>query len=205
LKRLFTYLVSNAAQLVSPSKLRRAAGVKSPTTVLEYFAYFESAYLIHQTPCFSWSAKAMSLAPKKLYITDPGIIRTSSVSFSENDGAFLENFVFMCLRLFTGDIFYFADRKGECDFIVNPHGKRPVCMQVCYELTTDNMEREIQGLFAALDFFDINEGVIVTRNSRDIIPEKGKTLNVVPAWDYDFAKALGLRKGAGSSPAQLGL
>jgi predicted AAA+ superfamily ATPase len=92
-------------------------GAKSATTILEYFSYFESAYLIHQVPCFAWSVKAQSLAPKKVYIADPGIIKTGSASFSGNYGALLENFVFTTLRLHTKDIFYFSHSNAECDFI----------------------------------------------------------------------------------------
>jgi predicted AAA+ superfamily ATPase len=188
LRQLFVYLVSNAAQPVSPSKLTAAAGVKSPTTVLEYFSYFESAYLISLLPCFSWSAKAMSVAPKKLYVIDPGIIRTSSLSFTENAGALLENFVFNSLRQHTKDLFYFADKNHECDFIVNPHGKRPLCIQVCRELTSDNQDREIQGMFTALDFFEQKEGIIITRNTEDIILKSKKKITVIPAWKYEFEK-----------------
>jgi predicted AAA+ superfamily ATPase len=187
LHRLFVYLVSNAAQLISPSKLLSVAGVKSATTVLEYFSYFEAAYLIHLVPCFAWSAKAQSLAPKKLYIADPGIIKTGSVSFTGNQGALLENFVFTSLRPYTRDLFYFADKDGECDFIVNPHGKRPLCVQVTLELTADDEAREIRGLLAALKFFDQAEGIILTRNTEDTILEQGKRIQVIPAWKYDFA------------------
>jgi hypothetical protein len=41
LLRLYTYLVSNAAQLVSPA------------TILEYFSCFEASYLIALISCFS--------------------------------------------------------------------------------------------------------------------------------------------------------
>ncbi|MDR2739489.1 MAG: ATP-binding protein, partial [Treponema sp.] len=50
LQRLYGFLVSNAAHLVSPSKLTGQAGVKSPSTVLEYFSWFEAAYLIRLVP-----------------------------------------------------------------------------------------------------------------------------------------------------------
>ncbi|GHV90887.1 hypothetical protein AGMMS50268_13900 [Spirochaetia bacterium] len=187
LHRLFVYLVSNAAQLVSPSKLLSVAGVKSATTVLEYFSYFEAAYLIHLVPCFAWSVKAQSLAPKKLYVADPGIIKTGTASFTGNQGGLLENFVFTGLRPYTRDLFYFANEEGECDFIVNPHGKRPCCVQVTLELTADNEGREVQGLLAALKFFDLDGGIILTRNTEDLILEQGKRIKVVPAWKYDFA------------------
>ncbi|MDR0301847.1 MAG: ATP-binding protein, partial [Treponema sp.] len=77
LRRLFVYLASNPAQKISPSKLIQTVGVKSPTTVLEYISYLEAAYLINLLPCFAWSVKAQSLAPKKVYVVDSGIVKTA--------------------------------------------------------------------------------------------------------------------------------
>jgi predicted AAA+ superfamily ATPase len=190
LRRLFVYLVSNPAQLFSPSKLTRIAGVKSPTTVLEYISFFEAAYLIHLLPCFAWSVKAQNLAPKKAYIADTGLIKTGAVSFCGNFGALLENCVFNSLRTKTGvsdtsterGIYYFTGKNGgECDFIVSPHEK-PSCIQVCWELTKDNQEREIYGLLEAMEFFKLDNGTILTFDTEDIILTEGKKIKVIPLW-----------------------
>jgi predicted AAA+ superfamily ATPase len=141
--------------------------------------------MIHSVPAFAWSAKARSLAPKKVYITDSGIVKSASAAFSANQGALLENFVFMSLRLHTCDIYYFSDKTGECDFIVNAR-HAPQCIQVTRELTTDNEAREIGGLLRALEFFNRDEGVILTRNTEDLILERGKRILVLPAWKYAF-------------------
>jgi predicted AAA+ superfamily ATPase len=190
LERLFAYLLANPAQLTTPSKLNFSGGARSATTILEYFSHFESAYLIHQVPCFAWSLKAQSLAPKKVYIADPGLIRVGSASFTANYGAVLENVVFSTLRLHTRDIFYFSQQKGECDFVVNPHGKSPLCIQVTRELTSDNEERELRGLVAALNFFGQDEGLILTRDSEDLILTGGKRIRVMPAWGNDWTAPL---------------
>jgi predicted AAA+ superfamily ATPase len=185
LRRLYVYLVSNPAQLFSPSKLTQAAGVKSPTTVLEYISFFEAAYLVHLLPCFSWSVKAQALAPKKVYIVDPGIIAAGSLSFSPNQGVLLENYVFNSLRQGIkkeGELYYFSDKSGgECDFVVSPYNK-PSCIQVCWELTPDNQKREINGLLKAMNFFNQENGTIITFNTEDIIQTEGKRIDVIPAW-----------------------
>jgi predicted AAA+ superfamily ATPase len=185
LARLFVYMLSNPAQLVSPSKLCSVAGVKSATTVLEYFSYFEAAYLVSLVPCFSWSAKASASAPKKLYIADPGLIKTGSTAFSGNRGALLENFVFNSLREKTTDLYYFTGKGGgECDFVVGIREKVPDCIQVCWDLNRDNEEREIQGLREALEFFDVGEGLILTRDTEDRINLGEKNIRVLPVWKY---------------------
>ena len=192
LRRLYVYMVSNPAQLFSPSRLTGAAGVKSPTTVLEYISFFEAAYLIHLLPCFAWSVKAQSLAPKKAYIADLGLVKTGSLSFSGNMGALLENCVYNCLRTRKGagglsadrDLYYFTGKNGGgCDFVSGPQGNRS-CIQVCWELNADNEEREINGLLEALDFFDLNSGTILTFNSEDVILTAGKKIEVAPVWKW---------------------
>lgn len=186
LRRLWTFLASNAGRLVSPSKLTGTIGVQSPTTVLEYISHLETSYLVQQVQRFSWSAKAQSLAPKKIFIVDSGLIRSASVSFSPDAGFILENFVFMEFRRRTRDIYYFAENGRECDFIVGPHSGNPLCVQVCRTLTGDNEAREVEGLEAALNFFDLPSGFIVTADQSDTILRNGKTINVVPAHAFPF-------------------
>jgi predicted AAA+ superfamily ATPase len=97
----------------------------------------------------------------------------------------LENFVYNQLRTLGRDIFYFAGKTVECDFIVNPRSRDGVfCLQVCYELNSDNQDREIRGLMAALDFFNATEGFIITRDIQDIIVKDGKKICVIPAWEW---------------------
>jgi len=192
LRRLFVYLASNPSHPFSPSKLTGVAGVKSPATVLEYISFFEAAYLVDIVPRFAYSVKAQNLAPKKAYVADPGIIKTSSVSLRDSNGALLENFVFNSLRAKAGaaaraerDIYYFTGKSGgECDFVVSPSGGKPECVQVCWELTPENQEREISGLVEALEFFGRKSGTIVTFGSEDIINVAGKKITAVPAWKW---------------------
>lgn len=52
IKKLCSYLFVNNGTLVVPSKLTTAVGVKSNTTILNYFSYFENSYLIAMVPKF---------------------------------------------------------------------------------------------------------------------------------------------------------
>ena len=188
LQRLYVFLASHAGSLISPSKLKDVAGVKSHTTILEYFSYFENSYLLSMVQKFAWSQKAQSLAPKKVYFTDIGFIRTAGFAFSENAGHILENFVFNELRRKYGSfddkqIYYYAEGNCECDFVVNPFTV-PMCIQVCLKLDSDNTERELKGLLAAMDFFKLKKGIILTENSHDVFVKEDKRIEIMPAWEY---------------------
>jgi len=80
------------------------------------------------------------------------------------------------------DIFYYADKNGcECDFIIKSQ-EGMECIQVCWELNTENQDREIKGLLAAMEYFDVKEGKILTFNTEDLILTNGKKIIVKPAW-----------------------
>jgi predicted AAA+ superfamily ATPase len=59
-----------------------------------------------------------------------------------------------------------------------------VCIQVCYNLTDMNMDRELNGLKIALDYFKMKEGTIVTHNQTDLFEKDGTTIKLIPAWKY---------------------
>jgi hypothetical protein len=51
----------------------------------------------------------------------------------------------------------------------------------------DNQEREINGLLAALKFFNLSEGIILTVDQTDKILIDKYKINVVPAYQFDLS------------------
>jgi predicted AAA+ superfamily ATPase len=186
LKNLCIYVISNTAKLVSPSKLTSIIGVKSPSTVLEYLSYFESSYLLNLVPRFSFSVKGQMLSEKKIYVVDNGLVNVASISASKDMGRKFENAVYWSIRRKTKNIWYFSDGNSECDFIFKLDDDY-LAIQVCYEMNGDNQEREINGLLAALKFFNLSEGIILTVDQTDKILIDGYKINVVPAYQFDLS------------------
>jgi uncharacterized protein len=56
-----------------------------------------------------------------------------------------------------------------------------------YELNGDNQERELNGLIAALEFFNLREGVILTIDQTDKILKDSYTIHVVPAYKFELS------------------
>ncbi len=183
LQRLAIYLVSNSGNSVTGSKLKQAIGLSSTSTIMEYFSHLESSYLFHFVPRFSYSAKSQMINPRKVYVADTGLISINSSSFSDDRGRKLENAVFNYLRSGYKEIFYFSDKR-ECDFIVINRASKPLAIQVCYTLVQDNLERELGGLYEAMRFLEIKEGLIVTFNQKDKFTSNGLIANVVPAYEF---------------------
>jgi predicted AAA+ superfamily ATPase len=180
LKKLTVYLISNIGRLVSANKLTDVFGIKSATTILQYFGYLSDSYLVEFLPIFSYSIKTQNRNPKKVYTLDNGIAETISLSFSEDEGRKLENLVYQHLRRKGLEIYYFKDKK-ECDFVVREKNSITHLIQVCYDLSMNNQQREIKGLLEAMSYFDVSRGTIVTFDQKDEFIFDDKIIEVIPA------------------------
>jgi len=183
LQQLAIWLVSNCGKCLSGNRLRKLFDIASSSTIMEYLAYFNDAYLFFYVPRFSYSQKVQMVNPKKLYCIDNGFIKTNSISFSPDRGRLLENMVFLHLRRKNNAIFYFSE-KNECDFVVF-NGNHPVeIYQVCQELDQENLDREIKGLSEAMDFFNTGAGKIITSYQTDRLETGNKTILVQPFHEW---------------------
>ncbi len=183
LHRLAQYLISNIGNRISATKLKQALSIGATSTVLSWFSHLELSYLVSFLPMFSHSTKAQPINPRKVYAIDLGLINVVSLVLTEDAGRKLENLVFLHLRKKYAELYYF-DEKGECDFVAMKNGQVMELVQVCYELTADNLQRELNGLLAAMRFFGQQKATIVTFAGADLIVKEGFTIEVVPAYQF---------------------
>jgi predicted AAA+ superfamily ATPase len=176
------YLISNIGKEVSFNGIRNTFNVGSPTTVSDYVSWMGDAYLLFFLPRFSWSSKSVSKNPKKVYCIDNGFAKSNSLSFTKDSGRLLENLVYLNLRKKYQKLFYYKDRK-ECDFVVFDGTACKWLIQVTEELHPDNRDREVEGLVEAMDFFNMDEGYIITMNQNDQLRKENKKIII-----QDFKK-----------------
>lgn len=179
LQQLAVWLLTNVGKLYTGNSLRKLFNIASSASIMEYLTYFTDAYLFFYIPKFSYSGKVQIVNPKKVYCIDTGLVNVNSISFSDDKGRLLENMVFMQLRRVFKEIYYFSE-KHECDFVVFEKRKLKVLIQVCWQLDQDNMDREISGLKEAMDFFNVNQGYIITSGQSDSFNVDLKTIIVQP-------------------------
>ena len=186
IKSLATFLLGHVGCRISPSRIKDAVHVASATTILEYFNYLEETYLIQRIPRFAASPKASMSTPKKVYACDTGLVTAIESVDEANFGHKLENLVYLKLRNPDDSIFYFANDtdRTECDFVVERRDGTFSAVQVCWELSRDNEEREINGAVRAMERFGIKEAVLVTRDQSDLISQGGRIIRVVPSWKW---------------------
>ena len=184
LKILSLYLASNCGNLISGSKLSAQLGIKTNVTILEYLSYLEQCYLFFFVPKFNYSAKAQSVNPKKVYCIDTGMIQSVTLSSNADMGRMLENAVFIELRRRTKNIWYYSESSFECDFLYGHDSVPENAVQVCYELTSENREREVRGLVETCRKFPGVKPLIITFNQKDKISYDGMIIEAIPAVEF---------------------
>ncbi|MFQ5650064.1 MAG: ATP-binding protein [bacterium] len=183
MRELMLFVFSNIGKLVSFNKLRSMLGLKSPTTVKDYFQYLRNSFLVFLLPKLSYSLKKNIYADKKVYLIDTSFARCLGFRLSEDLGRFLENLVFIELLRREQTVFYFHE-KYECDFVVTAHASVEQAIQVCYEINRDNEAREINGLLGAMQTYHLNEGLLLTYEQEEDRLIDNKSIRIVPVWKW---------------------
>ncbi|MCP4148488.1 MAG: ATP-binding protein [bacterium] len=187
LKSLMKFCFVNIAKLMSPNKLYndfRSRGLKlSKNTIYEYLGHLEDAYGVFSMPIYSQSVSEELRNPKKIYSVDTGFKRVMDYSFKKDTGYLYENIVFTELRREMREIFYYK-RKQEVDFCFKRDGRIEL-INVTYVMDDPSTrKREITGLVEAMEYFSIDEGLLLTAETEEEIRVENKRVKVVPLWKW---------------------
>ncbi|MCI0494026.1 ATP-binding protein [candidate division KSB1 bacterium] len=196
LLKLVQYLASTITSTYSYASISSVLGVKKET-IANYIKYLEEAFLVAQATFFSESPAKALRRNSKIYLSDIGLIQSLgyySTSQSIEFSKIVENFVFQELHSFvmqkTGIEFptiCYWKNKHEVDFIIKMNDQTfPV--EVKYANKIDS--KDLRGIIDFCQAFDINSGVIVTKDTFEVrtISEKFQ-LYLIPL--HIFALLLG--------------
>ena len=182
LRELYQYLISNFAKKFSYNALRKFTRISSANTIKKYINYLVESYMAIVINKFDYSIKKQIINEKKFYIIDNGFIRRISVKSTIDKGWLLENLV--AIHLIGKNIVFYYTGKHECDFITMKENKVNVAIQVVYEITEENREREIRGLIQAMKELKINQGFILTNDQEEDIDIQGEKILIRPVWKW---------------------
>ena len=183
IKQIGLYFASNIGKLFSYTTLQEISGVKSLSSIKDYLFYYEQSYLFFYLKKFDYSVKKQIMNPKKVYTIDPAFAHRLGFNFTENKGRILENIVYLEL-LRRGKEVYFHSGKKECDFVIKEGLKVVEAIQVAYQVTLNNQEREYQGLQEAMHAYNLKKGLILNYNSEDSLIPNNETIKVIPVWEW---------------------
>lgn len=156
----------------------------SKNSLYDYLDYLTDAYLYYRVPIHTRSEKARLLNPAKIYTIDTGLLNAIRFRNSSDDGALLENLVFMHLRRHGYLVEYVNTKAGyETDFFArHPITHEIQLIQVCWDISAENtFQRELRGLQAAMDALSINTGTIVTYDDEASLDNN---IAIIPIWKW---------------------
>ena len=191
IREMAYYLASNFTHRFTYLSVAKATGIKSSETVQDYIRYLEEAYLVGVLTKYDYKVGEQLKSPKKIYFIDNGLVGQIGFTFSGNMGPRLENAVYVELRRREQEAFYYHD-KQECDFVVRENAHITKAYQVTSSLAdADTRRREINGLMAAMDAFDLKEGVIITLDeTEELTLDNGRKIYVIPFYRWVFEDKL---------------
>jgi uncharacterized protein len=145
-----------------------------------YYKYFLQSMLVFEVRTFSESTYKRMRNPAKIYLVDAGLGRRVT---SADSGRLLENMIYLELKRRGYEVFYYEGKK-ECDFIAKTEDGHFLPIQVCFELTEENREREINGLVEACQYLQVKEGILLSLDNEEEINKDHIGINVIPAWKW---------------------
>jgi hypothetical protein len=118
--------------------------------------------------------------PAKVYLVDTGLARRVT---SGDLGYLLENAVFLELKRRGYEMSYFQGER-EVDFIARRDGEKALPVQVTWELSHANRDREIEGLLEACGALGLREGLMLTDDQEEDIEQGRVRISVRAAWRW---------------------
>ena len=193
-ERLAYHLLNVAPYVVVENDLATELGIKSSHTVGNYIDYLKEAYLLVGLQKYSQKSR-QRIYDEKVYAVDVAIMDARTDAFAgENLGWRLETIVFIELLRRTRpkeqDVFYYKNDKGlETDFVVCKGNKALALYQVCYDMSSEKTRnREINGLLAGSRASRCDNLYIITDFQYETITKDGKTIHVIPAYEWTLQK-----------------
>ena len=163
----------------------KSAGMKvSKDYLYDWLDYACQIYLFDRVPKYSKSYTKESLVPAKYYMADMGLRNAVLQPQSMDKGKALENIVFRRLKEKSTEeekIFYFSEVK-ECDFVIQRSESIVQLIQVCWELTEENYERELSGLLAASEYTGCRNCKVITFDRTGSLEYRGLKVQIEAVW-----------------------
>jgi uncharacterized protein len=185
LRVLFKKMAESVKQPISYTRLTNivsSTGSKVGTnTIINYIEYAKDAWLITSIQNIAGKLVDKESSPK-YYFTDNGIL---NLFLLDPETSLLENLVAINLLRHYGrdDAVFFYNKGIEVDFVIP---EEATAIQVCYNLDNINgtLEREVSALIKLSKVVKCNKMMIITRDQKQTIEESGKTIEVIPVWEW---------------------
>lgn len=172
IESLLSVFMENPGQLVELSELAKDLKV-SRQTLSNYLTYLERSFLVRKLYNFSRSMKKTERKLKKYYPT----IISVDLLFGEDILSRSKVFEWVMVEQLDAEFFWRDPYKNEVD-IIKGDKEKPLPIEIKYG------KIDISGLSVFMDKFKIDSGFIITPDTEETRKIKGKTINLVPAFQF---------------------
>lgn len=191
-KEITKYLLTNISSEFSLNRLKNVFDIKDVHTIKNWLSFLQDAYLIIILERFSFKLKEQSIAPKKVYCIDTGLVNSIGFTFSENKGSQIENMVaveFMRRKNYwhkDWEIYYWKDhQQNEVDFVIKEGERVKKLIQVCSNIEEiKTRDREIKGLIKASKDLKCNDMLVITLEQEGEERYTSKRIKFIPLWKW---------------------
>ena len=192
LEDIFLFLLHNVGHLTSiPSIIKYYKNKNRKvdyTTVSQYIAYMQDAFIIHEVPRFSFKYKELLAGEKKYYVNDIGFRNYLYPSLARDIGFILENVTYTHLRTAGYRIKIGDGYNYEVDFIAEQKSEKKY-VQVSYLMPEQSTaEREFGALEKVKDSYP---KYVISMDDLLISNEKG----IIHKHIWDFIYQLAEKRG----------
>ncbi|MCD8203441.1 MAG: ATP-binding protein [Prevotella sp.] len=192
---LVNHLLNESPSLIVKEKLMSLFSFNSTHTLGNYLTYLTQAYLISTISKYSPKSRVRAVG-QKCYAIDVAMMNNRANAFAnENVGWRMETIVYLELRRravsVSQDVYYYADRTAEADFIVCDGNIARAVYQVTYTMENEKTrKREIRGAVAAAKAAKCSDIYIITdHESGTVTSAEGYEIKIMAIWEWLCASA----------------
>ena len=183
------HLLNVSPSIIVEKNLKEMLSLKSPPTAKNYLSYRKQAYLLSGILKNSPKSR-LRVVGEKVYPIDVALMNNRENAFAGvNLGWRLETIVYLYLiSKYKGegkDIYYLAERSGECDFIVCDNRRAILAIQVSYDISNPKTKkREISGLVLAAKKTGCTDLLLLTDYEYEDTMQDSYKIEVRPTYEY---------------------
>lgn len=172
LESILKILMENPGQVIKIQDLSSELGL-TRQTLSNYLTYLEKAFLVKKLYNYSENQRKTERKLKRYYPT----VLSAAMLFDETTRTRSQVFEWTLANQLEIDFFWRDQYKNEVDFILTPEdGIVPV--EAKYgKIKTSGLEK-------FMEKFDVQEGLILTREREEDIRKEDKVIHVTPAYKY---------------------
>ena len=175
LKRLIGIMANNPGIITDYETMSNEIGL-SRKTLSNYLSYLERGFVLQKCYNFSRNRLTSEKKMKRLYLSNTTFVLTTPEA--PEIGKVVENLVLNA----TGARFFWRLGNKEVDAVVIENDVKLIPIESKFKSRVS--KKDIGGLLSFMKRFDVDRGIVVTKDLEESRDYEGKKIDLVPLWKW---------------------